>query len=109
MAKDTSTKILQRKSRRAYGCTVQTGGNALRTRAPLAALILHLAVLRMPTLVLTYDVLERLAVRPAELAGRGRLEGDVRRVLEPLLASRGFNVHARVHITATEGGFVLTQ
>ena len=63
----------------------------------------------MPTLVLTNDVLERMAVRPAELADRGRLEGDVRRLLEPLLASRGFNVHGSVHITSTEGGFVLTQ
>jgi len=63
----------------------------------------------MPTLVLTNDVLERMAVRPAELIGKDRLEGDVRRVLEPLLVSRGFNVHGRVHITSTAGGFVLTQ
>jgi len=59
--------------------------------------------------MLTNDLLERLAVRPAELAGMGHLEGDVGRVLEPLLASQGFNVHGRVHIIATEGGFVLTQ
>ena len=52
----------------------------------------------MPTLVLTHDVLERLAVRPAELTEKDRLEGDVKRVLEPLLASRGFNVHGRVHM-----------
>jgi hypothetical protein len=63
----------------------------------------------MPTLVLTNDVLERLAVRPDELADKGRLEGDAKRVLEPLLASRGFNVHGRVHISSTAGGFVLTQ
>ena len=63
----------------------------------------------MPTLTLTNDVLERLAIRPAELADKGRLEGDARRVLEPLLASRGFNVHGRVHITSTAGGYVLTQ
>jgi hypothetical protein len=63
----------------------------------------------MPTLTLTNDVLERLAIRPAELADKGCLEGDARRVLEPLLASRGFNVHGRVHITSTAGGFVLTQ
>ena len=63
----------------------------------------------MPTLTLTNDVLERLAVRPAELIDKGLLEGDARRVLEPLLASRGFNVHGRVHITSTDGGFVLTQ
>ena len=63
----------------------------------------------MPTLTLTNDVLERLAIRPAELADQGRLEGDARRVLEPLLASRGFNVQGRVHITSTDGGFVLTQ
>jgi hypothetical protein len=50
-----------------------------------------------------------MAVRPAELIGKDRLEGDVRRVLEPLLVSRGFNVHGRVHITSTDGGFVLTQ
>ena len=62
----------------------------------------------MPTLTLTNDILERLAIRPAELADQGRLAGDARRVLEPLLASRGFNVHG-VHITSTEGGFVLTQ
>ena len=63
----------------------------------------------MPTLTLTNDVLERLAIRPAELTDKGRLEGDARRVLEPLLASRGFNVQGRVHITSTAGGFVLTQ
>jgi hypothetical protein len=63
----------------------------------------------MPILILTNDVLEQLAVRPAELTDKDRLEGDVRRVLEPLLASRGFNVHSRVHITSTDGGFVLTQ
>jgi hypothetical protein len=63
----------------------------------------------MPILTLTNDVLERLAIRPAGLADKGRLEGDARRVLEPLLASRGFNVHGRVHITSTAGGFVLTQ
>jgi hypothetical protein len=50
-----------------------------------------------------------MAVRPAELADKGRLEGDARRVLEPLLASRGFNVQGRVHITSIEGGFVLMQ
>ena len=63
----------------------------------------------MPTLVLTNDVLERLAVRPEELTDMGLLEGDAKRVLEPLLASRGFNVHGRVHITPTDGGFVLMQ
>ena len=59
--------------------------------------------------MLTNDVLERLAIRPAELAEKGWLEGDARRVLEPLLASRGFDVHGRVHIISTDGGFVLTQ
>jgi hypothetical protein len=65
----------------------------------------------MLTLTLTNDVLERLRIRSEDLADQRRLEGNARRVLEPLLASRGFNVLGTVYISAlpTNDGFVLTQ
>ena len=65
----------------------------------------------MPTLTVTNEVLERLGIGPEELADTRRLEGKARRALEPLLASRGFNIFGTVYISTlpTNDGFVLTQ
>ena len=44
-----------------------------------------------------------------ELGDKRQLEGEARRVLEPLLVSRGFNVFGTLHIGIMNDGFVLTQ
>jgi hypothetical protein len=64
----------------------------------------------MPTLTLALGTLEALGVSRADLDERV-LGPDARRILEPLLASRGFDVTRTVHVIplASGDGFILTQ
>jgi hypothetical protein len=63
----------------------------------------------MPTITLTRTTLEALGVSPDDFTGAIRAEAKL--LLEPLLASRGFDVTRTVHVVelASGEGFVLTQ
>jgi len=63
----------------------------------------------MPTITLTRATLEALGVSPDDFTGAITVEA--KRLLEPLLASRGFDVTRTVHVVelANGEGFVLTQ
>ena len=63
----------------------------------------------MPTITLTRTTLEALGVSPDDLTEA--ITAEAKRLLEPLLASRGFDVTRTVHVVelASGDGFVLTQ
>jgi hypothetical protein len=64
----------------------------------------------MPTLTLTLDRAKALGVSQAELLD-STLAMDVKRLLEPMLASRGFDLTRTVHVVVLASGesIVLTQ
>jgi hypothetical protein len=67
-------------------------------------------IMNMPTLTLTLGTLEALGLSRADLS-ESTLRLDVQHPLEPVLASRGFDVTRtiRVHELTGGAGFVLTQ
>jgi hypothetical protein len=67
-------------------------------------------IMNMPTLTLTFGTLEALGLSRADLS-ESTLQLDAQHPLEPLLASRGFDVTRTIHVHKLTGGegFVLTQ
>ena len=62
----------------------------------------------MPTVTVSLTLLETLGI---DLRDVDTLDGDMKRALEPLLASRGFYVASPIHVTRlpSDEGFLLTQ
>jgi hypothetical protein len=67
-------------------------------------------IMNMPTLTLTLGTLEALGLSRADFS-ESTLRPDAQHTLEPLLASRGFDVTSTVRVHELTGGegFVLTQ
>ena len=67
-------------------------------------------IMNMPTLTLTLGTLEALGLSRADFS-ESTLRPDAQHTLEPLLASRGFDVTRTVRVHELRGGegFVLTQ